>query len=727
MSLPAAVDELRRHAEPILAAGPWRHRNELRSEELYTELHAHLIGAAMPVAFAGRRACAGSVLSDRDYRSLREEVIGAKAIEGAQLVLRKLPPDVARRLFAAPVAAYERAKGLQDGTTSLDERFSFDWVLVDEVQDLTLAEQWLLIDVVARSGKARGVMPGMVVAGDEAQTVRPTAFQFGPLSNMIEKRLGARSEKSCHELAQNLRSPQAVAEVVDRADDVLYGLLPRIERPRGRRSDSPADVTVGKVATVAIGGDEDLRHILETFRELAGDAALVYPAALAPPHLTKAAEDVGVTLWTSETIKGLEYRTVGVLDVPQEVGRIVDLAASTKDSGLSIELARTSIDRLLVALSRSTETLVLLGSGWTGAPTAIQQILERTSDTAESAEGHLGWVDLADLPGLLEIDAADANTRIEQQLSNSERLQSVRQFDDAVREAENARGLLGPAGKPGSAGKDLRVRTHRRLAVASAALALSAGPIDRLRAASRSFRSADAPHTAALFTALAGALSGDRGEAETWRRTFEVAQGLHHLAVDESTLVELVVEKLRGQIDAVDARHVPRTPAGRRALIEALELLARDVESDRDWFRTAHQRILVHLLRFLVARTDKPSRDEFAALRTSVVDVTVLATLDAEHAEANGDFASAAQRWEDAGRLDAALRCARRGVDFELASRLASSTSSVDAPMIAWAQELAALLAARPANGSLTEEERASLRAGVDRTIEPAVSTKRSR
>lgn len=727
LSLPASVEELRRHAEPVLPPGPWRHRNELRAEELYAELHAHLIGAAMPVAFAGRRACAAPVLSDGDYRSLREKIIGVKAIDGAQLVLRKLPPDVVRRLFAAPVAAFERARGLQDGSTVLDARFSFDWVLVDEVQDLTLAEQWLLVDVAARSGKARGVMPGMVVAGDEAQTVRPTAFAFGPLANMIEKRLGARAEKSRHELAQNLRSPQAVAELVDRADDVLYGLLPRVERPRGRRSDSPADVTRGKVATVVVDGDEELRRVLETFKELAGDAALVYPAALAPPDLTKAADDVGVTLWTSETIKGLEYRTIGVLDVPREVGRIVELAASTKDSGLSTELARTSIDRLLVALSRSTETLVLLGSGWDTAPTALREVLDDASETAESSEGHLGWVDLADLPELLEIDAADANARIEGQLSSSQRLQDLGQYDDAVREAENARGLLGPAGRPGSAGKDLRLRTHRRFAVASVAHALAGGPVERLRAASRSFRSSEAPRTATLITALAGAILGAREEGDTWKRAFEVAQGLRDLAVEEPSLVGLVVQRLRAEADSVDARHIPRTPAGRRALVEMLDVLAKDAPSDRDWFRDAHQRVLVQVLRHLITRTDKPSRDEYAALRTGVADATQLATLDAEHAEANGDLAGAARQWEEGGRLDAALRCARKIPDFETAARLAAAASSPDAPMIAWARDVAALLAARPASGALLDGERAALWARIEDTADVGRVLKRAR
>ncbi|MFO0686904.1 MAG: hypothetical protein U0234_32875 [Sandaracinus sp.] len=719
LSLPVAVEELRTHAEPILGSGPWRHRGELRAEELYAELHAHLIGAAMPVAFSGRRACSAPTLADADYRALRD-AIGPKAIEGALLVLRKLPSDVVQQLFAAPVAAFERARDLQRGTTQLDPSFAFDWVLVDEVQDLTLAEQWLLVDVAARSGRSRGVIPGMVVAGDEAQTVRPTAFEFAPLSTMIEQRLGARTERKRHELAQNLRSPETIAKLVDRADDVLYGLLPRVERPRGRRSDTPGDVTVGRVATVAVADEGEVRRVLETFKELAGEAALVYPAALVPGPLADLASEVGVTLWTSETIKGLEFRTVGVLETPREVARVVDLATSTKDSALSIELARSAVDRLLVALSRSTETLVLIGDRWSDAPDALAQILEGAADPigdVEAREGNLGRVDLADLPELLELDAADTVARIEAQLTSSQRFQDLGQHADAVREAENARGLLGPAGRPGSAGKELRQRTHRRLALANAAHALTGGPLKLLRVASRAFRASDAPMTAALTTALAGALERPIDDAGACERLLEVVRGLGQLGVEEPSMVEPVVQMLRRRVDSLDARNVPRQPAARAALVAALASLAADAPTDREAFRATHQRVLDHVLRSILGKTDKAHRDEFAALRVGVADPAQLALLDAEHAEACGDVLGAAARWEQAGRLEDALRCWRSIPDFKEAGRVAAAIGSPDAAMLGWAREMDIVLAARPSSGALTDAERAHLRKRMEHLL----------
>jgi hypothetical protein len=712
LPIAVAVDELRVLAERILPQGPWRHRSELRAEELHAELHAHFIGAALPVPFAGREASDQPRLSDTDYRSLRATAIGLGATSGPPLVVRRMKPDDVRRIFSAPVAAFERAQGLQTGRIVLDARFAFDWVLVDEVQDLTLVELWLLVDVTARSGAARGVKPGMVVAGDEAQTVRPTAFEFGRLSLMLETRLHARAERSSRELVQNLRSPWAIARVVERVGESLYGLLPRRERPRGSRGDGPADVTVAKVAHVEIDGAEDTRRVLETFKELAGDAALVYPAARAPDDLSHAARLVGVTLWTSDAIKGLEFRTVGVLDVPREVRRIRDLATSTREEGLAVELARTSIDRLLVALSRSNENLVLLGTGWADMPD-FEQLLDDNADVAASTDGNLGRVALADLPGLLEIDAADATERIETQLSNSRRLQDLGSYEDAAREADNARGLLGPVGRPGSAGRDLRIRTHRRFAAACVAFALKGGPTERLRVASRAYRSAEAPRMAELVTALAGSLSGSLEELDTWKRIRELVNGLSELADQEPSVVGLVFESLRTRIASLDDLRFPRTSAARRAYLEALAELAREAPSDREGFREVHQRRLVNICQDLHTRKDRASREEYAALRSGIMDSVRLATLDAEHAEALGDLSTAARRFEEAGLPESALRCARRQADFEHAARLASATQSPDAATLHWALELQTLLASRPPSGTFTEEERAFLQVRI--------------
>jgi hypothetical protein len=303
-------------------------------------------------------------------------------------------------------------------------------------------------------------------------------------------------------------------------------------------------------------------------------------------------------------------------------------------------------------------------------------------------------------------------------LENSERLEQLGELDDAVRQAENARGLLGDEGRPGSVGRDLRNKTHRRFAVASIRSALRGGSLKATRKVVNSLRDSDAPGTAAVAQALAGMLSSKRDEAEKWKRTLEVVRGLASVTSEEPALRSFLLETLRHRVESVDVNHAPPTPSGRRALLETLDALATDPSSDTARFRDEHQRVLSLILRQLVTRTDKVSRDEYAAYRAGVTDTATLATLDAEHSEAQGDLAEATRRWELAGHVDAALRCARRAGDLGVAARLADAMGSEDAALLAWAHSVAQLLAARPTTGTLTEAE--------TRTIVDFVETMRS-
>jgi hypothetical protein len=718
-----AAAELRKHVEPVLANGPWRYRGELRAEELYSEIYAHLIGAALPVRFQGRCVSDTASLSQTDYRDLRKK-IDSKALDDVLRAHRTLVDrGVIQQLFADPVAAFERARALQRGELKLPETFSFDWVLVDEVQDLTLVEQWLLVDVTARSGRARGVKPGMIIAGDESQTVRPTAFEFGPLSTMIDLRLGARGERTDHQLVHNLRAPEPIASLVDRAADVLYRLLPRGERPRGRRSEGPADVTVGRVVRLELERPDDLKQVLETFKALAGDASLVYPAGVIPSDVKALADDVRVTVWTSETIKGLEFRSIGVLDVPRTFRRIEELAKEPTESELAREFARTSIDRLLVALSRASEALVLIGwkSDWANAARTLHATLDMFEEAhlTEGSDGREGYIvcdDASSLAELLDIDAADAVSRIEKLCEASETLLNRGQYADALREAEQARGLLGRPGRPGAADKDLRQRVHRSLARAQFACALSEAKTAQLRKAAHAFRASGETDHESFTRALVGALEKSIEEKDACERLREVARDLPRFAGDDAQLADLVVEALRSKTDAIEKGSLPSQPAGRAALVEALDLLAKTAPHDRVEFRKTHQRVLFLVLESIAEKTDKPHREEYARLRPGLADDQQGTLLDARHKEACGEFREAADAWESVGRMQDALRCARRLGDFELAERLARAAHDNAAAVLSWAKEVAALFDNGP-KGTLTREEAQTLRSKFDAAL----------
>lgn len=731
-SLPVAVEHLCAKLKlNIGQLGPWRRDGKIRAEELFAELHAHFVGAALPVRFRGRSACTSPHLSDADYRALRQ-ALGTQALDGAVLAWSKLTDGDRRALFPSAIAAFDRALGLQQGELTLDaEVFAFDWVLVDEVQDLTLVEEWLLLDVTARSGRARGVKPGMVIAGDEAQTVRPTAFEFGSLANLTEMRLGARADRRDHALVANLRSPEAIATTLDRARDSLYRLLPRAQRPRGPRMEGPADVTVGRVMLVD-SSDEHLADVLDLFAANPAECALVFPGAQIPPHIARLASERGAHVWSSETIKGLEFRIVGVLDVPAEIARIEGLAVSAARDPLALELARYSVDRFIVACSRSTETLVLVGDAWATSSSAMLACLAREGDAVNDtdddagaeAEGFMGFVSAAVLASVLEVDAADAVLQIDSLLEQSERRDAMGEHQVAIALARNAVGLLGRPGRPGSAGPERRRRVHARLAHAMVLDALTGERFEQLRDAARAFVSAGEAELGSTMTSLRHVLSKPLLDADVSKRLQEVACLLPTVAKQQPRLAGAMVTVLLTRVRAftADEGALPPTRAGRASALHALSELTTSAPSGRDVFRAGHKALLYRALRRTASLRDKSGMDEYVELRRLVDDTVEGAAFDGERDELHEKFHSAAQHWEAANRPADALRCARAAADFATAARLATTLKSEDAASLAWARDMVELLAARPP-GNLYAAEQGAIRTSLQRALGAAATS----
>ena len=52
----------------------------------------------------------------------------------------------------------------------------FDRIAVDEIQDLTLTEIAVIVELCRAIARRRGYPPWLLIAGDEGQTVRPSGF-----------------------------------------------------------------------------------------------------------------------------------------------------------------------------------------------------------------------------------------------------------------------------------------------------------------------------------------------------------------------------------------------------------------------------------------------------------------------------------------------------------------------------------------------------------------------
>ena len=133
---------------------------------------------ALPGIRPGRRAGGGARLPTSGGRTTTESAgrRGARAAQGSGTRrARRVRPHFSG---AGRAAAIRR---LRDD--ELREGFAdFDRVVVDEVQDLTLLETAVVVELCLAIARRRGQAPWLRAAGDDGQTVRPSRFDWGALN-----------------------------------------------------------------------------------------------------------------------------------------------------------------------------------------------------------------------------------------------------------------------------------------------------------------------------------------------------------------------------------------------------------------------------------------------------------------------------------------------------------------------------------------------------------------
>ena len=331
--------------------GPWANNQAA----LYDEFHAHLIGDALPLALGRFTASRQPRVADKEYRERRTRFIGSAAtaavLDLAARLERLDSATLADRYFPELGVAWRAADTLRNAAPGAFA--DFDCIAVDECQDLTPLEAFVLVQLaVAANGRRRVPIP-LLVAGDEAQTVRPTDFEWAWLSDLLHFQVGTPSD---YKLASNLRSPRRIAELVNAVWD-LYAQVQKQERPSGAGyAHIDDDATDQILYCTAVPGPE-LESMLAALAGREG-LALIALDDTPPAWIPQAVRPAVLTV--SEA-KGLDFHSVCVLDAGHRLERILrDDSPMRAGSDLADIEKRLAIDQLRVALSRPTERLLWL-------------------------------------------------------------------------------------------------------------------------------------------------------------------------------------------------------------------------------------------------------------------------------------------------------------------------------------------------------------------------------
>ena len=331
----------------------WKIRDHLGQwyeapDALHAELRAVVLGWAVSETFPCSEE--GDRLSDTAYRDERADYIGQEASEA---VLKSVHmsgwSSWFETVFPELAAARTALARLREGR--LPSGFqSYDRIVVDEVQDLTLLESAVVVQFCRALASTRPHAPWLLMAFDDGQTVRPSGFHAGRLNDLLHRSLDSPKEFA---LEYNVRSPSAIAEVVDRASR-LYKEIDKGRRPTDQQNRIVDQEIAARLVYVAASSEQQAGSLLKDLDEL-DDVAVVTPDASVPDWVPL---DLRETVLTPESSKGLEYASVCVLNPGSVLKRLQGDPGNL--SPFRIHEQRTAMDRLRVALSRASETLVFV-------------------------------------------------------------------------------------------------------------------------------------------------------------------------------------------------------------------------------------------------------------------------------------------------------------------------------------------------------------------------------
>jgi hypothetical protein len=669
-------------------------------DALYEEMHAHLIGAAVPQP-AGRFPKAERVrLPENAYRAQRDRYLGPAAdtvLDAARRLERMSDTPLADRYFPELALAWRAASALSSGSRQIETSFlDYGCIAVDEIQDLTPLEAFVVVALARRFGVDRS-SASLLLAGDEAQTVRPTDFEWAWLNDILHSIIGQAQE---FKLTVNLRSPRRIADVVNRVWD-LYDYLHKQDRPSGMGyaeidDDGPDQIlyaTVPRTEAAALlnslGMREGLALIAFDKKNLPGE---ILPFVLSPAEA-----------------KGLDFHSVCVLNG----GSLLQHIVSARTSGTTDTLTRRlAIDQLRVALSRPTDRLLWVDvAPETATVKEVARLLRPPADIA------LHPITAEALRTCLDEDELDIEDRLQRCEKDARQLVSVKP-DLAWSRAQQAVGLLGLPGDLNSV-TDTAAREAAYLMLAEVAFQLgfrrkSLSPeLGRFNLYDQSAEAARSGGKSLLANAIQAI-----GAAEQ-------AQGPDQLNRIATAIQEITTA--REQLPAwLIVEITPRASFW-------FEELDRHLEAG-DNPRVA-QEILPPFFDALglpdaQARKARLAQRSVQILMKSGRHAQALKILDrlpepnpklaAECYEQTDQHAKAAEIWMQLGDRDRALKCYRSIPDFGAALNLVRQIEGHQVrPSLEWLAEVDALFARRPDNfnRTMTTPEKKLLEAILERGL----------
>ncbi|MBI2689198.1 MAG: hypothetical protein HYX27_23080 [Acidobacteria bacterium] len=653
--------------------GPWASN----IPALFDEFHAHIVGAALPVRIGRFAAARLQRMNDRDYIASRTRYTGSQAAEAANNAATRLEKSsgaIAPRLFPDLHLAWTAVQQLPNVPASA---LPWDCIAIDECQDLTPIETLFVARLAKRLRELRGHTVPVLIAGDEAQTVRPTDFEWGWLNDIFHAELAT---PTIHKLSSNLRSPRQIAELINRVWD-LYAHLEKQDRPSGQGWASIEDDATDQILYCSAAPGEALTALLNELSSREGLAIVSFAAN----------GDAIPNALTPSEIKGLDFHSVCVVNAGEQLEHVQTSRFMPADiERLSRRLA---IDQLRVAISRPTERLIWLDIG--AKPSRVAACLEFLNGRMATPL-HAALSPDALLRSLQE-ENLDIEERVQRCQDDARQYISVRP-DLAWSRAHQAVALLGKEDDLGAVADPLTRRTaNMTLAEVCFTLAMNKARL-----------SPELGEPSLLFEAARAAAQAGQNELV---KLFGIMRDLRGFGdSNEINAAVALMSEIPGAIDSLPAWFRTGIEAESLRWISLLERV-QHVESNGA--------ICARVLPPFYKALGLPDAEERTArLRTRAIGDLVKARyfrealailvdlpernhrLEAQCHEGTSNFAAAAESHRASGNLDDAIDCYRRVPDIQRTLSVMSGLNKphTAAPALEWIAAMQSLAGQRPDN-----------------------------
>jgi len=335
--------------EPAGNLGDWRDKKT----ELFSEIRGNLLGLAIPSDRTGE-VNGIRFLERQAYVRRRRSKIPEAAAERASLVWSRIQ-ERAHTAFPEFKNAARFLADLHSGTGVLSTD-DYTQIVCDEIQDLALVEISALLQyIIALEAKTGGEIK-LLLAGEEGQSVRPTGFTQSALNDLLFQTFRNR-KKTDYVLGRSLRTPKRVAGLLDLISERFYEEIDKSHRPpvAALETFDSEDQATGLI----LHAEAPISEKSEILKNISKKDDICFIFLNAPEE--NIPSEVLSKSYTPETVKGLEFETVCIVDAGEFVSELQEeYICGFDETPLFNQEARLRIDKFRVAVSRTTQTLIFL-------------------------------------------------------------------------------------------------------------------------------------------------------------------------------------------------------------------------------------------------------------------------------------------------------------------------------------------------------------------------------